>query len=180
MPSGSPVFSAVSTPATAQNSGYFEDDHMGELSPSDSSRPLTHIPVSDSDTTLSSRLTASHQTSPPPPPPPPLPTFGPTTYAGALARFGKAIYGGSTPATPATLSSSNIPLRQQQQQQVQQSQRQPPVMPSRQDEIKYTARSEIIAMGPAHTDNVVAIAGKDCKFTAIFVFIYFSSTGLMR
>lgn len=107
---------------------------------------------------------------PPPPPAPPLPTFGTNTYAnraankasGALARFGKAIYGGTTisaPTTPATPFSPAPPSGTV-------SPKLPVAASTRLDDIKFKTRSEIIAMGPSSTDNAVAIAGKDCMFSS--------------
>lgn len=99
-----------------------------------------------------------------------------TTYANraaskasaTLARFGKAIYGGSvTTSTSQPLSitssgvsisgkripSSHLPLDK--------------AGANKTDTIKFTARSEIIAMGPSPTENAVSIAGKDCKYYTI-------------
>lgn len=113
-------------------------------------------------------ISTSYSTQPPPAPPaPPLPSSYANKASGALARFGKAIYGGSVPATapvaaptPVTAASSpsgSVSPRRH-------THLYPPPPPAQTDEIVYKARSEIIAMGPSPTENAVAIAGKDCKY----------------
>lgn len=149
-----------------------DNDHVGDESwTASSTREPPFYFASDpaflSTSTSHGSLTSPPLPPPPPPPPaPPLPAFGTNTYAnraankatGALARFGKAIYGGTTisaPTTPATPISPVPPSGTV-------SPKLPMAASTRLDEIKFKTRSEIIAMGPSSTDNAVAIAGKDC------------------
>lgn len=143
---------------------YFDDPHVSEaLFPLGYSQSLSNPGSFASEpafgvtsTSPSSNTTPSHS----------LNQAGANNYSnrttskatGAFARFGKAIYGYNPPQNPPsnnTSSNSNTSP----------SQRPPPNTKRqyKQDELQYTARSEIIAMGPSPTENAVAIAGKDCR-----------------
>lgn len=115
-------------------------------------------------TTTTTTPTSSTIARPPPPPPPPLPSTYANKASGALARFGKAIYGTATsapttPPTPLQPSGSVSPRPPS----AAASMAALPGASAGEDEIIYKARSEIIAMGPSPTENAVAVAGKDCK-----------------
>lgn len=169
----------------------FDDDQMGEVSANSLADPRQQQPTNNSNSNsyyytseqaaASSSDSITQQSSagigiPAEPislPNPPLPN----TYAnraankasGALARFGKAIYGSTTssaPTTPATLVS---PISSG----VGSPQGPPGVTGNKKDEIVFKARSEIIAMGPSPTENAVAIAGKDCKCVPVNAFFFF-------
>lgn len=72
--------------------------------------------------------------------------------SSALSRLGKAFYGTPTiQATTPGVSGAQSPTNA----------RRPDV--KRPLFLKYSARSEIVAMGPSHTENAVAVVGKDCK-----------------
>lgn len=171
MPFGSagPSFNGQVSDAT-----FYDEVHMSEPSSLNSRNSMSHYASNPgsfaSEPAFAMTLAGSNIT-----PSNSLNVTGNNTYVnraakatGALARFGKAIYGindkpPQNPATPAPnhIISNNIPPPRPTAPHVPTI---PTERPFKQDELNYTARSEIVAMGPSPTENAVAIAGKDCKY----------------